>query len=322
MNRLERVHHKPDGANKYHINCQELEKYPSSIQISLEKVIKNKNDVTILESIITDKTITSKQKHIVVKIGNISKTIEKEFYIGKILENKNISGFIRYMCLFVCYDNSYHNINENKVHQLCSAKKEEENQKAILVMPFVQEGSIKNFNWFNDDKFDILKSILQQVILSLFISYKSCGFLHNDLHLDNILLKKTKKQTIDYILDEKGTTNTNISIKTHGYKALVMDFDSSMINVDIKSGIEFYWRNIYNMMSRIETDLKNKKSVITVSNNNNLISFISEQSINNNQNHNNGNNITIKLVNMIDDMKFKILSLPTEKKYVYNPFEY
>jgi hypothetical protein len=320
MNRLERVHHKPDGANKYHINCQELEKSPSSIPIILEKVIKNNNDVTILESIITDKTITSKQKHIVVKIGNISKTIEKEFYIGKILENKNISGFIRYMCLFVCYDNSYHNINENKVHQLCSAKKEEENKKAILVMPFIQEGSIKNFNWFNGDKFDILKSILQQVILSLFISYKSCGFLHNDLHLDNILLKKTKKQSIDYILDEKGTTNTNISIKTHGYKALIMDFDSSMINVDIKTGIAFYWRNIYNMMSRIETDLKNKKSVITVSNNNNLISFISEQSTNNNCHD--MLKQTIKLVDMIDDMKFKIIYLPQEKKYVYNPFDY
>ena len=74
------------------------------------------------------------------------------------------------------------------------------------------------------------------------------------------------------------------------------------------------------MMSRIETDLKNKKSVITVSSNNNLISFISEQSTNNK-----GNDMlkqTIKLVNMVDDMKFKILSLPTEKKYVYNPFDY
>ena len=91
MNRLVRVHHKPDGANKYHINCQELEKSASSIPIILEKVIKNKNDVTILESIITDKTITSNQN----KGVTYGKFSDREFIIS-LLElykyNKEVKG--------------------------------------------------------------------------------------------------------------------------------------------------------------------------------------------------------------------------------------
>jgi hypothetical protein len=113
MNRLERNHHKPDGSNKYHLDCYELEKNPSSIPIISEKIIKNQGDVTILESIINDTNITSKQKHIVVKIGKINKTIEHEFMIGKFLEKHNLPGFIRYMCLFKCYDDIYQKIEMN-----------------------------------------------------------------------------------------------------------------------------------------------------------------------------------------------------------------
>lgn len=313
MNQLERKHHKPDGANKYHINCSEFEKNPSMIPVILEKVIKNKNDVTILESIITDKSIISKQKHIVVKIGKVNKTIEKEYHIGRKLEEHKIYGFINYMCLFICFDDTYMKIDINDITgslSLCSASNEKENKKAILVMPFIQEGSIKNFNWFNGDKFNILKSIIKQSVISLTIAYNKCGFIHNDLHLDNILLKKTKKETIEYQMNDKN----EITIKTFGYKAIIMDFDSSMINIDNKSknGYEYFWKNIYNMISRIETDLKNKNNMsISVSNMKNIITYILEQqSIN-----------IVKLLEMIDMMQFKILEPPkTLPKYNPNVF--
>jgi hypothetical protein len=311
MNQLERKHHKPDGANKYHINCKELEKNPSSIPVILEKVIKNKNDVTILESIIKDKSIISKQKHIVVKIGKVNKTIEKEYHIGHKLEESKIYGFIVYMCLFVCFDDTYQKIDiNNSMLSLCSASKETENKKAILVMPFIQEGSVKNFNWFNGDKFNVLKSIIQQTVISLTIAYNKCGFIHNDLHLDNILLKKTKKETIEYQID--GNNNTNeITIKTYGYKAIIMDFDSSMINIDNKSknGYEYFWKNIYNMISRLETDLKNKQNEsVSVSNMKQIVTYILDQkSIN-----------IFKLLEMIDMMQFKIVE-PPKTLYKYDP---
>lgn len=245
MNNLPRRYFKNDAANKYHIDCGELEKNPNSIPVILEKVIKNKNDITILESIIRDKNITSNQKHIVVKIGKVNKSIMKEYQIGRKLQEQKIYGFINFMCLFKCFDDIYDKIdnksdnnNNNRNFKLCSASKINENKKDILVMPFIQEGSLKNFNWFIGDKFDILKSIIKQTVLSLTLAYNQCGFLHNDLHLDNILLKKTKKEIIKYQIDD----NTQVTIKTHGYKTIIMDFDSSMINIDNKSknGYDFF----------------------------------------------------------------------------------
>ena len=107
MNSLNRKHRKPEGANKYHIDCNELEKNPSIIPIIFNKIIKNQNDTTILQSVITDKSITQNNRHIVVKIGKVNRTIEKEFNIGKKLEQEKLNGFINYICLFNCYDNTY-----------------------------------------------------------------------------------------------------------------------------------------------------------------------------------------------------------------------
>ena len=157
MNHLDRKHYKPEGANKYHIDCNKLEKNPSIIPIIFNKVIKNQNDTTILQSIITDKSITQNNRNIVVKIGKVNRTIENEYNIGKKLENEKLTGFINYICLFNCYDDTYDNIEKknNNLESLCSAKKEEENLKTVLIMPYINEGSIKNFKW-SKDKYDAL----------------------------------------------------------------------------------------------------------------------------------------------------------------------
>lgn len=302
MNRLERKHHKPDGANKYHINCNMLERTPSMIPVILDKVIQNKNNITILESIINDKNITSKQKHIVVKIGNINKRIENEFMIGKFLKN-NLSGFIKYMCLFTCHDDIYQKIDTNNIKSLslCNAKKEDENMKAILVMPFISEGSIRNFKW-NPDKYNVLKSIIQQTIMSVFMAYQKYGFLHNDMHLDNILVKKTKKETIDY---------ENRKIKTYGYKIVIMDFESSLINVEHSVGNMAYWQNLLNMLSRLNFDITNKDGdTVHLDNLNNITGHIIQQ-----QNMKSSAFNSIKLLDMIDNAKIKIIETPKFKAY-------
>ena len=90
-----------------------------------------------------------------------------------------------------------------------------------------------------------------------------------------------------------------------------MDFDSSMINIDNKSknGYEYFWKNIYNMISRIETDLKNKQNVsVSVSNMKQIVTYILDQkSIN-----------IFKLLEMIDMMQFKIVE-PPKTLYKYDP---
>jgi hypothetical protein len=308
MNNLERQHYKKNGSNKYHINCSLLEKNPELIPINLENVIKHQNDIIILKSILNDKKIISKNRNIVIKISHTNKTIEKEYNIGKKLEKYNIIGFISYICLFNCYDNTYNNLKKRPnsvLSSICSVDKTDENNKVVLIMPYINEGSIKNFNW-TEDKFDILKSLLLQAILSSYIAYDKCGFIHNDFHLDNILCKKTKKEIINY---------NNINIKSHGYKIIIMDFENSFIDVDINNGIEFYWINLYNMLSRVNSDLINKNfDMVSMNNLKEIISFIEKQK----QNKNNHKN-TLKLIDMIMDCKFSIIKSPMAN-LKYNPY--
>ena len=326
MNSLNRKHRKPEGANKYHIDCNELEKNPSLIPIIIKNVIQNKNDTTILQSIITDKSITQNNRNIVVKIGKINRTIEKEFNIGKQLENEKLTGFINYICLFNCYDNTYNNLkvdiekNNNNIESLCSAKKKEENLKTVLIMPYINEGSIKNFKW-NKEKYDALKSVILQTIMSVFTAYQLCGFLHNDLHLDNILVKKTKKETINYKFKDEKDKNKDkvieINIKADGYKIVIMDFENSMINIKDKDGLRTYWSNLLNMMLRLYHDIKNEDNdIIRMDNLSNITSFIEKQEKSNENIMN-----TFILLDMIKDAKFIIIK-QIKSKLIYDPNVY
>jgi hypothetical protein len=311
MHSLERKHHKQEGANKYHINCNELEKTPSMIPIILDKVIKNKNDITILQSILKNTSITEINKNIVVKIGKVNKTIEKEYKIGKFLEKHKLSGFINYICLFSCYDNTYENIELKNNKELCSAKKEDDNLKNVLIMPYIQEGSIRTFKW-NSDKYDALKSVLLQTVSTVFIAYQVCGFLHNDLHLDNILIKKTKKESINYMIENDQTIN--IIIQTYGYKIVIMDFESSMLVIKNRDGLSTYWNNLLNMISRLHYDLKNKDGDrVAIVDLTNITSFIEKQ-----ENSKGSVMNTMQLLDMIRNIKI-VSREQIKNKLIYNP---
>ena len=321
MNPLDREHHKPEGSNKYHINCNELEKNPSLIPIIIKNVIQNKNEITILQSVITDKSITQNNRNIVVKIGKINKTIEKEYKIGKKLENEKLTGFINYICLFNCYDNTYDNLKvdiekkSNNIEPLCSAKKKEENLKTVLILPYINEGSIRTFKW-NKEKYDALKSVILQTIMSIFTAYQLCGFIHNDLHLDNILVKKTKKETFNYKLkDEKDKMiEINIDIKVDGYKIVIMDFESSVFVIKNKDGLEFYWNNLYNMIIRLNYDLKNDdEDNVLIDDLDNITSFIRKQEKSKSSIMN-----TLILLDIIKDAKF-IIKKQIKNKLIYDP---
>jgi hypothetical protein len=52
-----------------------------------------------------------------------------------------------------------------------------------------------------------------------------------------------------------------------------MDFDKSFISVDRMLAIEYFWSNLYNMLSRVKFDLKSK--IIPSQNFDNIILFVS-----------------------------------------------
>lgn len=63
-----------------------------------------------------------------------------------------------------------------------------------------------------------LTSILVQVIVGLTIAEKVYMYEHRDLHVSNILIKKTSKSMIPFILD-----GTRYNIISHGIKATIID---------------------------------------------------------------------------------------------------
>lgn len=234
------------------------------------ELVCNQTHVSILEAI-----IETKQPPIVVKIG----TIEKEYHYGKILENSKIPGYIRYICIF--------DIPEN-----------------VLIMPYISEGSLRKFNW-NPEYFDILKSVILQTIMSSFVAYETCGFIHGDFHLDNILLKKTKKREILY---------GSRSIPTNGYKIVIMDFDSSWMVEEREMGISLYWINLQNMFSRINTDLRTKTGDVIRMKHHTKIMQIIETNIDKKGKVEN----TLKLIDKIMMTDFEIIENPLSK-LVYDP---
>jgi hypothetical protein len=145
--------------------------------------------------------------------------------------------------------------------------------------------------------------------MSSFIAYETCGFIHGDFHLDNILLKKTKKREIMYTW-----INSSRSVPTNGYKIVIMDFDSSWMVEEREMGISLYWINLQNMFSRINTDLRTKTGdVVRMKNHTKIMQFI-EMNIDKKGKVEN----TLKLIDKIMMTDFEIIENPLSK-LVYDP---
>lgn len=114
------------------------------------------------------------KNNIVVKYNDYMN--KKEFAISRQLNN--IEGFIKYIGI-------YRYIEQNG------------GKKYILVSKFYNCGSIATFKW-NKNNIIIIKSILQQTLLSIMYAYIDYGFIYDRLVLSNILLQKTKKDYIYY----------------------------------------------------------------------------------------------------------------------------
>jgi hypothetical protein len=64
-------------------------------------------------------------------------------------------------------------------------------QIVILTMNYYKLGSIGSFNWSTDNLI-ILINVLKQTVFAVLYAYKILGFIHGDLHADNVLLTKNE----------------------------------------------------------------------------------------------------------------------------------
>jgi hypothetical protein len=149
-------------------------------------------DVSATEIIVG---VLEKYGHAILKRSS-QNTLRKEYTIGESL--KHIPGFMNAYCCFQCGDTE------------------------IRIMPYLPLGSVRLHVW-KEDMYACLRSCLLQIVASLFQAYEMHGFIHNAMHLDNVLLKQTKR--IDSIYTLHGKT---VVIPTHGYRISIMDFEQSL----------------------------------------------------------------------------------------------
>jgi hypothetical protein len=191
---------------------------------------------------------------IIVKIGDTNK-LQEEYTIANNLNIQKLPNFIKFYCYFTCLNN-LDNIKEKT--SICSTSG---TQQGIIVMPYYKLGQIDKYNW-NKDNFDILKNILKHIICSLLYAYEKYGFIHNDAHLGNILLKESKKETITY--------NYDIKLPVMSILPVIMDFDKSNVinntnNINGAKPVYVDIIRIFDLISAeldIQTDITDKKYLL------------------------------------------------------------
>lgn len=155
--------------------------------------------------------LLDKRINIVAKIGN--NKLDKEYKVAKKLEALNLPTFIEFNCIFKCLDD-YSKMN-NATKTVC---KKEGDSITVIIMPHFKEGRIDKWDW-DRSNFNIMKNVMKHVCLSLFYAKTKLGFLHLDLHLGNILLKKTTQKTVAY--GDFGI------LELQGVMPIIMDFEKS-----------------------------------------------------------------------------------------------
>lgn len=272
------------NTSKYYIKCDAID---TANRIEIVKLLQKQRDEDsrVLLAYL-DKNHS--KVNIVVKMGRENSTIRKEYSISQHLHKTNCSGFIKFICIFECYDN-------NSTDKICQGT-EKDTKKEDLIMKYFNEGSVKNHAWSNSN-FHILRSILIQTIYSLVVAYHNTGFIHNDLHLDNILIKRTTRTHNTYQIDRR-----SIEIETNNYTCIIMDFENCFFTD--KSSPLFFWKMIENIIARIGIELtSNNGDKIEASNVYELLGYISNNKSNNYLH-------VLNIIPMIQRMEFTVLRLP------------
>lgn len=186
--------------------------------LSVIKKIADSPDSGILEGSVIHMT-----KKIAVKFQNATNS-SKEYQTSLRLFHAGIPNFIKYYCSFTCSDDVKKFINMKAPEYICGR---DGDIMGYIVMPLYREGSVTDYRWV-EKKIKILKSVVKQTILALASAFIRLGFVHEDLHTGNILVRKTKKTEINY-------PDIDLKVPTEGMFTIVMDFQRSSFSSDIEA---------------------------------------------------------------------------------------
>jgi hypothetical protein len=202
------------------------------------KWLETVKDLMTTDAMLSEKTIEeilTKHRHVVMKIAYNDDTEEfvKDWEAFQMLKTSDIPNTIEHLCMFKCNDDIKTYIPERM--PVCRVKGE---MMQVLVMQHVPNGSFATFNW-STVPIEAFRSCIKQTILVALNAFVRCGFVHGDLHLDNVLVQSTNTTRISY--DVGGT------VDLHGLEIKWMDFEASSWTKDLSS----FFRNIHNFINHL-----------------------------------------------------------------------
>lgn len=157
------------------------------------------------------KAVLQRSRHVVVKYGPLE-TMRTEYTVSQALYKSKVPNMIKYYCFFQCKDDITKVVQKG---YLCDGGED----IAYIIMPYYSLGDMNKYTW-NRGCLGLLKNVLTQVSFAVLYASQTCGFVHNDLHMYNILLRKTKKTKLEY---------GDIDLSIQSLYAVVMDFEKSTV---------------------------------------------------------------------------------------------
>lgn len=157
------------------------------------------------------------RKEVAVKFGP-PHVLQKEFTLGETLQD--VPNYMRFFCSFTCNE-SAQNIYRQRfaTHPyVCSGPG---GALGLVVMPFYPLGSLNQCAW-DRSNLHVLQNVLLQICFATIRAYEVHGFVHGDLHLDNVLVRKTKRAELWY-----GSKRLAIQ---GGLYVVIMDFERSTLD--------------------------------------------------------------------------------------------
>ena len=198
--------------------------------------------------------IFQKDRNVVVKIATTTEDIEIEWTTYAKLKESGVSlvNFVEYLCFFRCSDSITRVVQEiakqkQPIEEICGPD-DGKPKMQVLVMEYVDGRSMKNYLW-NDISIEALRSCMLQVVFAITDANVKCGFVHGDLHMDNVIVdsldvSKGSHVVLEYINLPEQFRNI---VAHDGRVAKIMDFEfSKIIPGDSRVGLYKDMREFFN----------------------------------------------------------------------------
>ena len=177
-------------------------------------------------------TNTKSRKRILFKMSQyINYLAQHEHTIMKGLNE--IDSFCPYFCKTYGYITSTIEPNFKEVVNPFKITSKYPINQELLLCEYI-ENSSKFCNYIKDSHYDskTIFSIIKQVLLALTIAQKYKQFTHYDLHSNNIMIRKCKKDVVFlFVIDE----DNQFLVPSNGYFPIIIDFGFSYIQ-DLDDG--------------------------------------------------------------------------------------